>query len=54
MTQAFSVLVFSDKPLLIQWLLVLSFLRQVIGINYLIQMRTYRLPCGDSENTWVG
>ena len=29
-------------------------LRQVSGINYLIPMITYRLPCGDSEITWVG
>ena len=29
-------------------------LRQVSGINYLIQMCTYRLACGDSEITWVG
>ena len=28
------------------------YLRQVSGINYLIQMSTYRLP-GDSEITWV-
>ena len=29
-------------------------LRQVSGINYLIQMCTYRLTFGDSEITWVG
>ena len=28
-------------------------LRQVSGINYLIKMSTYCLPCGDSEITWV-
>ena len=31
-----------------------SDLRQVIGINYLIKLSTYRLACGDSEITWVG
>ena len=29
-------------------------LRQVSGINYLIPISTYRLPCGDREITWVG
>ena len=29
-------------------------LRQVIGINNLIKISTYRLACRDSEITWVG
>ena len=28
-----------------------TFLRQVSGKDYLIQMSMYRLPCGDSEIT---
>ena len=31
-----------------------SFLRQVSGINYLIEMSTYRSACRDNEVTWVG